>query len=161
MLAQSLVTELSALRRSIATAESCTGGWIAKAITDVPGSSSCFGFGIVSYSNAAKHDLLGVEPRVLETHGAVSNECVAAMSKGALAASGADYALAVSGIAGPGGGSPEKPVGTVWFAWSGRWVDNIRTDAVVRHLPGDRDEVRSRSVVFALTGLLERIRNHA
>ena len=158
-LAQSLVSELTSLQQTVATAESCTGGWIAKAITDIPGSSACFGYGIVSYSNAAKQSLLGVEPHILDAHGAVSEECVAAMSKGALDASRADYSVAVSGVAGPGGGSPEKPVGTVWFAWSGRTADKIRTNAAVQHVPGDRDQVRSRSVVFALAGLLERVRD--
>jgi nicotinamide-nucleotide amidase len=119
-LAASLVAELCAAGKTVSVAESCTGGWIAKALTDVPGSSGCFGYGVVSYSNGAKESLLGVNPAVLQAHGAVSEPAVREMARGALNLSGADLAIAVSGVAGPGGGTDEKPVGTVWFAWACR-----------------------------------------
>src|SRR5919108_5340065 len=103
----------------VTTAESCTGGWIAKAITDVPGSSQWFDGGIVAYSNAAKQRSLGVPQEVLDVHGAVSEAAVRAMADGARLRSGVELAVAVSGVAGPRGGTPDKPVGTVWLAWSG------------------------------------------
>ena len=119
-LAEALVAELVAASKAVATAESCSGGWVAKAITDVPGSSLVFHYGIVSYSNGAKESLLGVNIDTLEQHGAVSEAVVAEMAQGALHLSGADVAVAVSGIAGPDGGSKDKPVGMVWFAWAVR-----------------------------------------
>ena len=115
-LATSLVEGLSKARKVVCTAESCTGGWIAKALTDVPGSSVVFGYGIVSYSNGAKESMLGVNNRTLSEHGAVSEPVVREMAEGALNISGADIAVAVSGVAGPDGGTAEKPVGTVRFA---------------------------------------------
>ena len=119
-LAEALVGELILAGLTVATAESCTGGWVGKALTDVAGSSGVFEYGIVSYSNDAKADLLGVSPGSLAAHGAVSEAVVREMATGALGRSGADLAVAVSGIAGPGGGTEEKPVGTVWFAWASR-----------------------------------------
>lgn len=116
-LAESVVGLLSDRGRRVCLAESCTGGVIAAQLTRVPGASAVFEAGFVTYSNAMKSELLGVEPALLERHGAVSEEVVRAMAGGALARSGADYAIAVSGIAGPEGGSAEKPVGTVWIAW--------------------------------------------
>ena len=104
----------------MATAESCTGGWIAKTLTDVPGSSAVFGYGVVSYSNGAKESILGVRNATLETHGAVSEQVVEEMADGVLHLSGADLAVAVSGIAGPDGGTVDKPVGTVWVTWGSR-----------------------------------------
>ena len=157
-LAEALVEELVMAGKSIATAESCTGGWIAKSITDIAGSSECFGYGWVSYSNAAKESLLGVRAETLSEHGAVSEATVTEMAEGALSVSGADLAIAVSGIAGPDGGTPEKPVGTVWFAWSSRSGDRIDTIVERKSLRGDRDGVRAQSVVIALQGLRERLR---
>ena len=116
--AADIVSRLTASGATLATAESCTGGWIAKAITDVPGSSAVLGYGIVSYSNAAKESLLGVRAETLAEHGAVSEAVVREMAEGALALSGANYSIAVSGIAGPDGGTAEKPVGTVWIAYA-------------------------------------------
>jgi nicotinamide-nucleotide amidase len=136
------------------SAESCTGGWIAKAMTDVPGSSGCFDRAFITYSNAAKQEMLGVGHDTLERHGAVSEAVVREMVRGALERSGADVAVAVSGIAGPGGGSDEKPVGTVWLAWAARGADII---ASREQFPGDRDKVRYSTAVAALQGLLNLI----
>jgi nicotinamide-nucleotide amidase len=157
-LARSLVNDLTAAGKTVATAESCTGGWIAKAITDVAGSSRCFAYGIVSYGNDAKETLLGVAPSTLAAQGAVSEATVREMAEGVLALSHADAAVAVSGIAGPGGGTPEKPVGTVWFGWSVRAGGTVHTDASMLRLDGDRAGVRSRAVAVALQGLSERVR---
>lgn len=157
-LATAVVDEFSEAGMTLATAESCTGGWIAKAITDIAGSSACFGFGLVTYSNAAKSALLGVQPTTLESFGAVSESTVREMAEGAIEVSGADCSVAVSGIAGPSGGSTEKPVGTVWFAWSCGGKNVMRTDAEIHQLSGDREAVRSRAVVIALQGLRERVR---
>ena len=114
-LSEALVSELTAAKKSLATAESCTGGWVAKSITDIAGSSACFAYGIVSYSNGAKESILGVNSETLKEHGAVSEATVGEMADGVLNLSGADYAIAVSGVAGPSGGSEEKPVdGKSW-----------------------------------------------
>ena len=139
----------------IATAESCTGGMVAAAITDVAGSSDVFDRGFVTYSNAATADMLGVRDDTLESHGAVSEATVGEMAAGALARSRADLAVAVSGIAGPGGGSAVKPVGTVCIGWARRDA-SISTTTV--QLPGDRAAVRRQTVILALQGVLERCR---
>jgi nicotinamide-nucleotide amidase len=157
-LAEALVAELLAAGMTVTTAESCTGGWIAKALTDIAGSSACFGYGIVSYSNGAKESLLGVRPETLSEHGAVSRAVVREMAEGALSLSGADIAAAVSGVAGPDGGSDEKPVGTVWFAWARRHKGKRLVDAEKRLLKGDRDSVRGQTVIIALQGIRERLR---
>ena len=156
-LAQALVDELAAASKAVATAESCSGGWIAKAITDVPGSSDVFHYGIVSYSNGAKESLLGVKLETLEQHGAVSEAIVKEMADGALHLSGADLAVAVSGVAGPGGGSEEKPVGTVWFAWAVRDGANAKISTSCEHFAGDRELIRELTVAHALQGVRERI----
>ena len=119
---------------TLATAESCTGGLIASQVTSIAGASSVFEMGIVSYSNRIKNHLLAVDPVVLERHGAVSQEVVLQMAQGALAQSGSDYCIAVSGVAGTGGGSDEKPVGTVWIAWG----DNQKIDTEILYFPGPR-----------------------
>lgn len=157
-LAMSLVGELIVAGKHVATAESCTGGWIAKALTDISGSSRCFGYGIVSYSNGAKESMLGVNPATLKEHGAVSEAVVSEMAAGALRLSGADYAVAVSGVAGPDGGSDEKPVGTVWFAWAVRNGSNMKTETILHQIAGDRQAVRSRTVIVALEGIRERLK---
>jgi len=154
-LASALVEELIVAGREVATAESCTGGWIAKSLTDIPGSSACFSYGIVSYSDGAKSALLGVAESTLATHGAVSEAVVLEMADGVLERSGADLSVAVSGIAGPDGGSDEKPVGTVWFAWAATGAEST---AAVKRLRGDRDSVRAQSVIIALQGLREGLR---
>ncbi len=138
--------------RTLAIAESCTGGWIAKVITDIPGSSGWFDRGFVTYSNAAKMELLGVREATIAEHGAVSAEVVAEMAAGALERSRADLVLAVSGIAGPDGGSPDKPVGTVFLSWALR---DGPTRAERRHFEGNRDHVRLRTVTIALQGVLD------
>lgn len=132
-------------------AESCTGGWVAKAITDVPGSSAWFDHGFVTYSNRAKEVLVGVKAETLAQHGAVSGEVVEDMAAGALDKAGADYAIAISGIAGPDGGTADKPVGTVWFGFASRHENGF-----VRRMQfdGDRDRVRQQAVQFGLETLL-------
>jgi len=156
-LAAALVGELTASSKAVSTAESCTGGWIAKAITDIPGSSIVFHYGIVSYSNGAKESMLGVLNQTLEDHGAVSEAVVEEMANGALNLSGADIGVAVSGVAGPDGGSKEKPVGTVWFAWAIRDGGKVRTETSQQHFDGDRDLIRELTVVYALQGVLDRL----
>ncbi len=158
-LATRLGSQLLARGRSVTTAESCTGGWIAKALTDIAGSSQWFHEGFITYSNDAKIRRLGVPRAVLETEGAVSEATVRAMAQGALARSAADLAVAVSGIAGPGGGVPGKPVGTVWLAWAsrgGRDKRGVRVAVERRRFRGDREAVRRKTVAVALQGLLDR-----
>ena len=157
-LSAALVSEFLSAEKSIATAESCTGGWIAKSITDVAGSSGCFAYGIVSYSNGAKESLLAVNPATLQRYGAVSEQTVLEMVEGCINLSGSDYSVAVSGIAGPDGGSDEKPVGTVWLGWAVRNDGKITSAAEKQQFDGDRHQVRSRTVVVALQGLRERLR---
>ena len=131
----------------LATAESCTGGWIAEAITMVPGSSAWLDRGFVTYTNEAKRDMLGVREETLERHGAVSEPVVLEMVQGALKSSRAQVSVAVSGVAGPSGGTPQKPVGTVCFAWA---IEDRAPRAETRHLDGDREAVRRQSVIHAL-----------
>ena len=156
-LAAAVVTDLNSASKAVATAESCTGGWIAKSITDIDGSSAVFGYGVVSYSNGAKESILGVKNETIEKHGAVSETVVEEMAEGALHLSGADIAVAVSGVAGPTGGTEEKPVGTVWFAWAVRDGSNALVDTSCEHFSGDRELVRELTVAHALQGVLERI----
>ena len=135
----------------VTTAESCTAGWVAKVITDIAGSSSWFDRGFVTYSNAAKQEMLAVRVETLAHFGAVSKETVVEMARGALQYSRAGISVAISGVAGPGGDTPEKPVGTVWFAWAlgagGEWTAK-------EWFPGSRVAVRRQAVVRALQGLL-------
>jgi len=138
----------------LATAESCTGGWVAQAVTSVSGSSEWFDRGFVTYSNEAKREMLGVHRETLDRHGAVSEETACEMAAGAIAASRARVALAITGVAGPTGGTPQKPVGMVCFAWA---LPDGRVDAVTSRLDGDREAIRRQSVIFALEGLLERL----
>ena len=143
---------------TLATAESCTGGWIAKTATDIAGSSDWLDCGFVTYSNGAKQAMLGVRAETLAAHGAVSEATVLEMAAGAIARSSAQAAVATSGIAGPGGGSADKPVGTVWLAWSlpdrPPWAERHRFD-------GDRDSVRRQSVHCALAGLIRALAHPA
>ena len=149
-----LAEQLSRRNQLLATAESCTGGWLAKVCTDRAGSSGWFDRGFVPYSNAAKQELLGVAAETLQRHGAVSRETVLEMVAGVLARSHAHWALAISGIAGPGGGSAQKPVGTVWFGWAGPGGWQLARKA---QFEGDRDAVRQQAVATALQVLLQRL----
>ncbi|MBS0878762.1 nicotinamide-nucleotide amidase [Tatumella sp. JGM100] len=148
----SIQTGQSLLSRgaTLTTAESCTGGWIAKVITDISGSSAWFEQGFVTYSNQAKITMLGVDPATLEAHGAVSEATVREMASGALQAAEADYAISVSGIAGPDGGSAEKPVGTVWFGFA---AADGKVLVSGQQFTGDRDAIRAQAVAFALRTL--------
>jgi len=156
-LTETVARKLMAAGSTLATAESCTGGWIAKACTDLPGSSRWFLGGVIAYADAAKVSLLGVPGIILAGHGAVSEPVVQAMARGALVRFQADYSIAVSGVAGPDGGTPGKPVGTVWFAWAHRGPGGSATvDTHCEQLPGDRESVRRWTVQRALAGLIER-----
>ncbi len=146
--------KLRAAERRAVTAESCTAGWVAKALTDVPGSSHWFECGYVTYSDAAKRRDLGVAERTLATFGAVSEQTVREMAEGALRISGASVALSVSGIAGPEGGSAAKPVGAVWFCAAARAGQAIDIIAEEKHFDGDRNAVRSQAVRHALRLIL-------
>lgn len=150
VLAQAVAEELMSRHLMLVTAESCTGGWIAKTLTDLPGSSAWFEAGLVTYSYEAKQALLGVDPRTLEHTGAVSEETAQEMVSGAQARFGAGVAVAVTGIAGPGGATPGKPVGTVWIAWKRR---GGYAYARLFHFDGDREAVRRQTVAAALVGL--------
>ncbi len=149
-LAEQLGRLLKAKGNTIATAESCTGGWIAQTITDVPGSSAWFDRGFVTYSNAAKVQMLAVSPQTLEKHGAVSAETATEMVTGALAHSDADVAVAITGIAGPDGGTDGKPVGTVFIAWAHK---NGTSKVVRKQLSGNRRQIRAQTVKSALEGM--------
>lgn len=152
------VSELGELLRVnsalLVTAESCTGGLLASTLTDTPGSSDWFAGSVVAYSNSVKQNVLGVPESVLEQHGAVSEACVLAMADGVIRTLGADYSVAISGVAGPSGGSPDKPVGTVWMAWA--WPGGSR--ARLYNFQGSRDQVKHQSVVAAINGLLGAVR---
>lgn len=137
---------------TLSTAESCTGGGVSETITALPGSSIWFDRGFVSYSNISKIEMLGVKATTLEQFGAVSEQTVREMAEGALRHSHAQVTLALTGIAGPDGGTPDKPVGTVWFAWAGK---HFKTQAQLKHFGGDRSTVRAQSVNFALENLVE------
>jgi nicotinamide-nucleotide amidase len=148
-----LATRLRTHGLTVATAESCTGGWLAKCLTDLPGSSLWFVGGWVCYSNEAKQRDLGVRPATLRRHGAVSEPVVRELALGALRRSRASQAVAISGIAGPGGAVEGKPVGTVWFAFARRRGRSVIVEAVPRRFRGGRDDVRRKAVVFALRRL--------
>ena len=139
----------------IATAESCTGGGIAAAITRVPGSAKWFDRGFVTYHNLAKHQMLGVREATLHRYGAVSEAVARQMAAGALRRSQADVSVSVTGIAGPGGGSKEKPVGTVWFAWAAKGAE---VQSRMFRFKGDRYEVRRQTVAMALQGIIDLLR---
>jgi nicotinamide-nucleotide amidase len=143
-------------KRRMATAESCTGGWIAKTLTDIAGSSQWFSEGFVTYSNEAKLRRLAVPRAVLDSEGAVSKAVARAMASGAVRRTGVQLAVAVTGIAGPDGAVPGKPVGTVWFCWAALRGRRIRLTTQRKHFRGDREAVRRKTVRAALAGLLER-----
>ena len=151
-LAAALGEQLRARGWMLATAESCTGGWVGQVITAQPGSSHWYERGFITYANIAKQEMLGVPAETLETYGAVSEETASAMAAGALKRSHAQATLAISGIAGPGGGTPQKPVGLVCYGWA--LADGTRLSSTCR-LDGDREEIRSRAVAAALRGLID------
>jgi nicotinamide-nucleotide amidase len=153
-LAKRVGAKLKKRKLKLATAESCTGGWIAQAVTSVSGSSAWFDRGFVAYSNAAKRELLGVRARTLSRFGAVSRETAREMAAGALARSRAQVSIAVTGVAGPTGGTSKKPVGTVCIAWSRK---KGAMESVTQRFLGSRERVRRQSVIVALQGLLERL----
>ena len=138
----------------LATAESCTGGWIAKSLTDIAGSSAWFEYGFITYGDDAKTTMLGIDPETIAQHGAVSREVAAEMALAARVVSGADLAVAVTGIAGPDGGTDDKPVGTVWIAWDG---PQRRAATRLEDFDGDRDDVRQQTVIAALSGVLRQL----
>jgi nicotinamide-nucleotide amidase len=150
-LSQQLANTLSKRQKQLAVAESCTGGWLAKCLTDIPGSSRWFDRGFVSYSNAAKQEMLGVRPLTLQQEGAVSEAVVREMATGVLRHSAADLSIAISGIAGPGGAVPGKPVGTVCFGLAEKGKE-VQSDT--RYFEGGREAVRRQSVAYALSRLL-------
>ena len=152
-LLQKIAAALLAQGHTLATAESCTGGWVSQVVTAIAGSSNWFDCGFATYSNAAKADILGVSKKTIVRHGAVSEPVVIEMAQGALQHSRAQWALAISGVAGPAGGTPEKPVGTVCFAWAS---SHGLVECETCHFPGDREAVRRASVEHALHGLLQR-----
>jgi nicotinamide-nucleotide amidase len=156
-LCEALAGQLLPRAWMLATAESCTGGLIAAACTDLAGSSNWLERGFVVYSNAAKTDMLGVDATLIARHGAVSEPVARAMAEGAISHSVARVSVAVTGIAGPGGGSPDKPVGTVWFAWA--TPNDLRTE--VKHFDGDRAAVRQATVSHALQQLVEQLHSAA
>jgi nicotinamide-nucleotide amidase len=149
-LADHLGHDLKQAGRSVATAESCTGGWLGAVLTSIPGSSLWYERGFVTYSNMAKREMLGVKTETLTRHGAVSEPTARAMAEGALAHSHADLTVAITGIAGPAGGTPEKPVGTVCFAWAAR---KQPTQTRTQRFSGDREAVRRQAIKMALEGL--------
>ena len=155
---QQLAVELGDRLRArgwmLATAESCTGGWVGQLLTSLPGSSHWYERGFITYANAAKVEMLGVPEATLGSHGAVSEETAAAMAAGALKHSHAQATLAISGIAGPGGGTPQKPVGLVCYGWA---LDDGTVMSSTCRLDGDREEIRSRAVAAALRGLIDLI----
>jgi nicotinamide-nucleotide amidase len=141
--------------RRLVTAESCTGGWVAKLLTDIAGSSGWYDGGVVAYSNALKQSLLGVRPSTLASHGAVSEATAREMAIGALETIGGHISLAVTGIAGPAGAQPGKPVGTVWFAWAWRENSEIETRVALETFSGDREAIRRQSVARSLRELTQ------
>ena len=156
LLTRQLAALMLANDYQLATAESCTGGGIAQLMTSLPGSSQWFERGFVTYSNDSKREMLEVANDILENYGAVSEECAVAMAKGAVNQSHADFALSVTGIAGPDGGSIDKPVGTVCFGWSQRNAETLSARVV---FDGDREQVRQQTIVMAIQGLLDFAQN--
>ncbi|MEX0424522.1 nicotinamide-nucleotide amidase [Providencia rettgeri] len=144
--------------KTVTTAESCTGGWVAKVLTDISGSSDYFQRGFVTYSNEAKHQMIGVKDESLQQYGAVSQQVVTEMATGALQEACADFAVSVSGIAGPGGGSVEKPVGTVWFGFAQKQADQtVLVTTQHQVFQGNRNEVRFQSTLYILEALLKQL----
>jgi nicotinamide-nucleotide amidase len=155
-LVQTMADVLGKKQWTLASAESCTGGWLAKTCTDLAGSSTWFDCGFVTYSNQSKQDLVNVSKKTLETYGAVSKQTAIEMAQGALSHSSADISVAITGIAGPDGGTVEKPVGTVWFAWA---IKSQYTKTQKYQFEGDREQVRIQAVIAALQGIIKNARD--
>jgi nicotinamide-nucleotide amidase len=155
-LVDELATLLSEQKKRLVSAESCTGGWVAKCCTDKPGSSAWFDRGFVTYSNEAKQEQLDVALETLEKNGAVSLPVVEEMAFGALSQSNADYSVAITGIAGPDGGSPQKPVGTVWIGWG---IRDGGVHSICFQFNGDRESIRRQAVFEALSGIIKNARD--
>ncbi|WP_151670468.1 nicotinamide-nucleotide amidase [Nitrincola schmidtii] len=155
-LAAEVAQALTQRNARMATAESCTGGWVAQLLTQIPGSSNWFDSGYVTYSNAAKKRMLGVKEETLESKGAVSESVVVQMAEGALRNAEVDITVAISGVAGPDGGTDQKPVGTVWFAWA---IRNQATVTCLSFFSGDRQSIREQAVEQALQGVLAYLPN--
>lgn len=155
-LADQLGSELVSKKNKLVTAESCTGGWVGRVITSVTDSSRWYDRGFITYSNASKREMLEVSSEVIARYGAVSEQTVRAMAEGALKNSQAQFALSITGIAGPGGGSDEKPVGLVWFAWTGKGGE---TRSESSQFTGERQDVQKQAVRFALQGMLGYVAN--
>lgn len=159
LLVEQLAELLIINNKQLTVAESCTGGWIAKVLTDLAGSSVWFERGFVTYSNLAKNEMLGVKQSTLESYGAVSQETVSEMALGALKNSHADFSVSISGIAGPDGGSVEKPVGLVWFSWAAKENDSQKTIATDEQVfKGDRESIRQQAVEYALEKLIKHLK---
>jgi nicotinamide-nucleotide amidase len=159
-LAVELAERLGSRGHTLVTAESCTGGWVGKVLTDIAGSSAWYRGGVVSYSNELKMALLGVRAETLATHGAVSAETAREMALGALERLGGTHALAVTGIAGPDGGTPTKPVGLVWFGWVWRDGREVRAMVAEERFAGDREAIRRLAVARSLRGVLHVLNPH-
>ncbi|RVU84897.1 CinA family protein [Leucothrix sargassi] len=152
--AQQVVELLSKKGRQLVTVESCTGGWVGKAVTDISGSSAAFAGGFVTYSNEAKQQMVGVQLATLEAHGAVSEAVAAEMAEGALEKTSATISVSITGVAGPGGGTETKPVGMVCFGWA---LKNHKAETAVCYFDGDREAVRQQAVAHALQGVALRL----
>jgi len=153
---QLVASTLQELELTLSSAESCTGGWLAKCCTDLPASSQWFSHGFTTYSNASKQGLLGVNSATIDTFGAVSEQTVIEMVNGALTDSNSSISVAITGIAGPEGGSPDKPIGTVWFAWKKRQAHVV---TALHQFDGDRESVRRQAVMTALQGIVKNARD--
>lgn len=161
LIVEQLAELLTKHDKQLTVAESCTGGWVAKELTDLAGSSAWFERGFVTYSNQAKHEMLGVLESTLKTYGAVSEETVTEMAIGALKNSHADFSLSISGIAGPSGGSAEKPVGLVWFSWAAQENKKYKTLVTDKKIfTGDRNSVRQQAVEYVLNEIIKLLKNY-
>ena len=157
-ISKSIITLATQTNTTISVAESCTGGMAAEMLTDVPGSSCCFSHGIVSYSNQAKIQVLGVDPSLIENEGAVSEKVARSMAEGVLRICASDISAAITGIAGPSGGTEDKPIGTVCFAWSNNFMGEIQTSTKRHSFKGNRESIRMQAVEMALQGINERMK---
>jgi len=157
-ISKSVISLATQTNTTISVAESCTGGMVAEMLTDVPGSSRCFSHGIVSYNNQAKVNILGVDLSLIENEGAVSEKVARSMAEGVLRICASDISVAITGIAGPSGGSKDKPIGTVYFSWSDNFMGEIQTSTRKHFFKGNRESIRMQAVEMALQGINERMK---